>query len=63
MQMIFGGNKNKCDIIVYCRRGNDSQLAVKELRLKLSGEDIGEIRDIINGLNSFIKLGFDFVQY
>ncbi|CAD7091255.1 unnamed protein product [Hermetia illucens] len=38
-------------VFVFCRRGNDSQLAVKHLRKKLEG--VAEAKDVVGGLHAW----------
>jgi len=50
-----GGKKNepgKRSLVVCCRRGNDSQMAVIKLRDTLARDNV-EVRDIVGGLNSW----------
>ncbi len=42
------------EIIVVCRRGNDSQLAVQALQKSFAGRNI-QIRDIVGGLHSWAR--------
>jgi len=42
------------EIVVVCRRGNDSQLAVQSLKTKFAGRNI-QIRDIVGGLHSWAR--------
>ena len=42
------------EIVIVCRRGNDSQFAVQTLREKLNGRNI-LIRDIVGGLHSWAR--------
>jgi adenylyltransferase/sulfurtransferase len=44
------------EIIVICRRGNDSQIAVQKLREKLNGNGRNIlIRDVVGGLHSWAR--------
>ncbi len=45
---------DESEIVIVCRRGNDSQFAVKTLRQKLNGRNI-LIRDIVGGLHSWAR--------
>ena len=50
-----GGQKNepgKRSLVVCCRRGNDSQMAVIKLRDTFARDNV-EVRDIVGGLNSW----------
>lgn len=50
-------------VICVCRRGNDSQLAVKKLKTKLQEPDI-KVMDIAGGLNAWARqVDPDFPTY
>ena len=43
------------EIVVVCRRGNDSQLAVQALKEKFAGRRNIVVRDIVGGLHSWAR--------
>ena len=43
------------EIVVVCRRGNDSQLAVQALKEKFAGRRDIVVRDIVGGLHSWAR--------
>ena len=55
MQKLENLLTDESEIVVVCRRGNDSQLAVQALRKKFDGRRKIVVRDIVGGLHSWAR--------
>jgi len=50
----MNGDREEREVIVYCRRGNDSQRAVERLKVLWQGRR-GDVKDVVGGIEAWAK--------
>lgn len=54
-QHMGGDQDEEREVIVYCRRGNDSQRAVQRLKILWEGKRNGDVKDMVGGIEAWAK--------